>query len=98
VQQTVPVEREVVRVERGPITDDNRDAATDGPDITDDEHEVVLHEERPVVQKEMVPVERVRLTKDTVVEQEQVSAEVRKEQIESDGAIELNSEQSADHR
>ena len=98
VQQTVPVEREEVRVEREPITDDNRDAAVAGPDITDDEHEVVLHEERPVVQKETVPVERVRLTKDTVVEEEQVSGEVRKEQIESDEAIDLNSEQSAGHR
>jgi uncharacterized protein (TIGR02271 family) len=98
VQQTVPVEREEVRVEREPITDDNRDAAVAGPDITEDEHEVVLHEERPVVQKETVPVEQVRLTKDTVVEDEQVSGEVRKEQIESDGGIDHNSEQSAGHR
>jgi uncharacterized protein (TIGR02271 family) len=98
VQQSVPVEREEVRVEREPITAANRDAATDGPDITDDEHEVVLHEDRPVVQKETVPVERVRLSKDTVMDEEQVSDDVRKEQIESDGAIDLDSGKREDHR
>jgi len=97
VQQTVPVEREEVRVEREPITTANRNAATDGPDITDDEHEVVLHEDRPVVQKETVPVERVRLSKDTVSDEEQVSDEVRMEQIETD-TIDPNSGQRADHR
>ncbi len=38
-----------------------------------------------MVQKEAVPVERVRLDTTTVTEQEQVSADVRKEQIEVDG-------------
>jgi stress response protein YsnF len=37
-----------------------------GPDLTGDEHEVPLHGERSVVEKETVPVERVRLDKDTV--------------------------------
>ena len=36
VQQTVPVRREEVRVEREPITDANVDRATSGPDISDD--------------------------------------------------------------
>jgi stress response protein YsnF len=45
----------------------------------------VLHEERPVVEKEAVPVERVRLDTDTVTEQETVSEEVRKERVEVDG-------------
>jgi stress response protein YsnF len=44
----------------------------------------VLHEERPVVQKEAVPVERVRLGTETVTEEETVSAEVRREQIDTD--------------
>src|SRR4029453_6563839 len=35
VQQTVPVQRERVRVEREPITDANRDAATSGPEISE---------------------------------------------------------------
>jgi stress response protein YsnF len=39
-----------------------------------------------VVEKEAVPVERVRLDKETVTDQERVSADVRKEEIEVDGA------------
>ena len=84
VQQTVPVQREEVRVEREPITDANADQATDGPAISEEEHEVVLHEEQPVVEKQTVPKERVRLEKDTVTDEQQVSEEVRKEQIETD--------------
>lgn len=85
VTQTVPVSREEVRVEREPITDANAGDALDGPDLSEEEHEVVLREERPVVEKETVPVERVRLDKETVTNQETVSEEVRKEQIETDG-------------
>jgi len=85
VTQTVPVQREEVRVEREPITDANRDAATSGPDISEEEHEVTLHEEAPVVEKRVVPRERVRLDTDTVTEERQVGEEVRKEQVEVDG-------------
>ena len=84
VTQTVPVSREEVRVEREPITDANRDSAMAGPAISEEEHEVILHEERPVVQKEAVPVERVRLDTETVTEQVDVSDEVRKERIDTD--------------
>ncbi len=85
VTQTVPVTREEVRVEREPITDANIGNAMDGPAISEEEHEVVLHEERPMVAKEAVPVERVRLTKDAVTEEHTVSEEVRKEVIETEG-------------
>jgi uncharacterized protein (TIGR02271 family) len=85
VQQTMPVTREEARIEREPITDENIDAATSGPDISSEEHEVTLHAERPVVEKETVPVERVRMTTDTVTDQETVGGEVRKEQIEAEG-------------
>lgn len=85
VQQPVQVRREEVRLEREPITAENRGQAVDGPTISEEEHEVVLHEERPVVQTEAVPVERVRLDTDTVHEEETVHGEVRKEQIEADG-------------
>jgi uncharacterized protein (TIGR02271 family) len=84
VTTTVPVSREEVRLEREPITDANRDEALRGGDITEEEHEVVLSEERPVVEKETVPVERVRVDKDTVTEQHEVDESVRKEQIELD--------------
>jgi len=74
-----------VRNEREPITDANRDAALDGPDISEEEHEVVLHEEAPVVSKEAVPKERVRMETDTRTDEETVSEQVRKERIETDG-------------
>jgi len=85
VQQTVPVQREEVRIEREPITEDNADKAFDGPEISEEEHEVVLHEEEVVVEKRAVPKERVRLAKDTVIEEETVSEEIRKEQIDVEG-------------
>ncbi|MET3143942.1 UNVERIFIED_ORG: uncharacterized protein (TIGR02271 family) [Arthrobacter sp. UYEF10] len=85
VTQTVPVRREEVRIEREPITDANRGDAQAGPDISEEEHEVILHQERPVVEKETVPVERVRLDKETVTDEVTVDEEVRKERIDTDG-------------
>jgi uncharacterized protein (TIGR02271 family) len=84
-QVTVPVQREEVRVEREPNTDANVDDATHGPDIPEEEHEVVLREEEVLVDKRAVPKERVRLDTETVTEERQVSEEVRKEQIEVEG-------------
>jgi uncharacterized protein (TIGR02271 family) len=84
VTTTVPVQREEVRLEREPITDANVDAATSGPELSEAEHEVVLHEEQPVVEKRTVPRERVRLDKEAVTGEEQVAEEVRKEQIDID--------------
>jgi hypothetical protein len=43
----------------GLITDTNRGNAYDGPVVSEEEHEVTLHAERPVVDTEAVPVERV---------------------------------------
>jgi uncharacterized protein (TIGR02271 family) len=85
VTKTVPVQREEVRVEREPITDENIDDAMDGPEISDEEHEIVLHAEEPVVEKRTVPKERVRMGKDTVTEEREISEQVRKEQIDADG-------------
>jgi uncharacterized protein (TIGR02271 family) len=83
-QVSVPVTREEVRVEREPITDANRGAAMSGPALSEEEHEVVLSEERPVVTTEAVPVERVRLSKDQVQDEQTVTADVRKEVIDTD--------------
>ena len=84
VQQTVPVKREEVRLEREPITDANRDAALSGGDLTEEEHEVTLHTEEPVVEKRTVPKERVRLDKNVEVEERTVSEDVRREEIDID--------------
>jgi uncharacterized protein (TIGR02271 family) len=83
VTTTVPVSHEEVRLEREPITDANVGNAMSGGDITEEEHEVTLHAEQPVVQKETVPVERVRLNTETVTENQQVTEQVRKEQIDT---------------
>jgi uncharacterized protein (TIGR02271 family) len=80
----VPVSREEVRVEREPITEANRGQAMAGGDLTEEEHEVTLTEERAVVTKEAVPVERVRLGTETVTDEQTVTEEVRKEQIDAD--------------
>jgi uncharacterized protein (TIGR02271 family) len=95
-QVTVPVRREEIRLEQEPIggpgtgvgagvdsaaSDAIVDAAP-GQIGAGDEHEIVLHAERPVVRTETVPVERVRMGKQTVTEQQQVNGQVRKEQIE----------------
>lgn len=84
VTTTVPVQREEVRLEREPITDANRDQALASGDLTEEEYEVPLTEERVVVNKETVPVERVKLGTETVTDEQQVSEKVRKEQIEAD--------------
>ena len=81
-QATVPVSHEEVTVEREPITDANRGDAYDGPAISEEEHEVVLHAERPVVGTEAVAVERIRMGTNTVQNEETVSGDVRKEVVD----------------
>lgn len=84
---TVSVQREEIRLEHEPIDDDGREPEagnasweTDGSSV---EHEMVLHEEQIFVEKRMVPVERVKLVVETVTKQQQVTGQVRKEQIET---------------
>ena len=79
VSTTVPVTREEVRIEREPIT---AGTTTAGTSLGNEEVEVVLHEERPVVQKDVVATERVRVDVDQVTENVQVSDSVRKEDVE----------------
>ena len=85
---TVPVKKERAVLETEPITDANVGDAIDGPAISEEEHEVILSEERPVVGKTTEPVERVRLGTETVTEQETVTEGVRKEHIDVEGDIE----------
>lgn len=76
---TVPVRREEYRLIREPIADGE---AVVGGTIGPDEQEVVLYEERVVVTTEVVPVERIRLVKEEVVDTREVSGEVRRERVE----------------
>jgi stress response protein YsnF len=84
VQETVVTRRETARVEREPITDANVGDAMSGPEISEEEHEVTLHADEPVVEKRVVPKERVRATTDVVTEEAEISDEVRKERVEAD--------------
>jgi len=84
-QETVPVHREKIRLEHEPVTEANRAKAMAGPELSEADHEVVRQEEQPVVSKETVPVEGVRLAKDETTEQQQAGGQVRKERIEADG-------------
>ena len=84
VTQTVPVSSERATVVREPITAGNMPQAMDGPALSEEEHEVVLTDTVPVVEKETVAVERVRLGTQTVHEEATVTEQVRKENIELD--------------
>jgi uncharacterized protein (TIGR02271 family) len=80
VERTVPVEREELRVEREPIPAWERGHA----EVGEDEQTIELHEERPVVEKQVVPKERIRVGKEVVTGEERVSEEVRKEEVDVD--------------
>jgi uncharacterized protein (TIGR02271 family) len=77
-QITVPVSHEEVRIEREPIKDGRGGRA----EIGEDEQDIILHAEKPVVSKETVAVERARLKTEKVTEDQTVSGKVRKEQFE----------------
>ncbi|MBA2574918.1 MAG: PRC and DUF2382 domain-containing protein [Nocardioidaceae bacterium] len=87
VTQTVPVSKERAVLEREPITEANIDKATAGAEIQENEHEIRLFEEEPVVQKTTTPVERVRLGTEVVTENETVTDEVRKERVATEGDV-----------
>jgi uncharacterized protein (TIGR02271 family) len=77
--RTVPVEREELRIHREPIP---AGAGAGDAELSADERTIELREEQPVVDKRVVPKERVRVGKEVVRDQEHVSEPVRKEQIQ----------------
>lgn len=81
VTQTVPLTRDELRIEREPITATTLDGAARDSLFHEEVVEFVGREERAVVRKETVPVERVRLTTATVAGRATVTEEVRKERI-----------------
>ncbi|MFI9009743.1 DUF2382 domain-containing protein [Actinosynnema sp. NPDC053489] len=74
---SVPVTHEEVRVVREPAEGAPTDRA-----FAEEETEVTLHRQEPVVEKTTKPVEKVRLDKQTVTEEEHVRGDVRKEQVD----------------
>lgn len=82
---TVPVRKEKVRLEREPLTDEDR--AAGAGTISEGETDVTLSEERVVVDKETVAKEKVGLHKDVEETEETVSEQVRKEQVDVEGDV-----------
>lgn len=76
---TVPVQREEYEIVREPIAEGDRN---DGARLGDDEAEIVLHEERPVIEKDVVATERVGLQKETVTDEQQVVTDVSHEEVD----------------
>lgn len=80
---TVPVRREELRVEREPLSGEPAAGGSIG-EPGSEEVDITLREERPVVGKETVATERVRVGTETVEDEVEVSETVRKERIEVD--------------
>ncbi|TDE27134.1 PRC and DUF2382 domain-containing protein [Actinomadura sp. 6K520] len=79
VERTIPVSHEEIRIDREPITGGEPSSAVS---LSADEQEIILYEERPVVTKETIPVERIRIRTDQVQDEQTVRGEIRKERIE----------------
>jgi stress response protein YsnF len=78
IEQAVHVFHEEYEVERVPISAEERVSG----EIAEGEREIILHEQRPFLRKEAVPVERVRLVVKRVEEDRTLRDEIRKERIE----------------
>ncbi|MEY9967205.1 uncharacterized protein (TIGR02271 family) [Streptacidiphilus sp. MAP12-16] len=81
VERRVPVIRERIRVERVPVTAEERAQLSD-QEISESTEEVTLHEQRVIVRKAVVPVERIRLVTERFTEEEVVRDEVHREHIQ----------------
>ena len=79
VEMDVDLRRETARVTREPI-----DEPTRGADFTDEEVEVELRSEEPVVEKQAVAKERIGIEKDVESERRTISEDVRKERVDID--------------
>ncbi len=77
VEQAVHVYHEEYDIERMPVSGEERTHS-----FEEGEQEIILHEERAVLRKEVVPVERVRLTARRVDEDKTIKDEIRRERIE----------------
>lgn len=85
VTRTVPLSHEEVRLQREPIGADEAAAGMGDTDLSESDREIVLNEEQLVVNKRIVPKERVRMSKETVTEDIPVEADLRRERVEVDG-------------
>jgi uncharacterized protein (TIGR02271 family) len=86
VTVTVTLRREELVIEREPVPATSHQAATTDFPLGDDGREVefVLHAEEPVVTKRVVPVERVRINRNTITEERRIADTVRRERVDVD--------------
>jgi len=82
VSTTVPISKERVVVEREPITSADIQAGNLRADIGEASYEMRLKEERAIAEKEVVPIEKVRMRKEVETTQQEVGGELRKEHID----------------
>jgi uncharacterized protein (TIGR02271 family) len=80
IEQPVHLFHEEYDIERIPLGAEEQNRISS--DLAEGELELVLHEERPVLRKERVAVERIRLRPRRVEEDTTVRDQVRKERIE----------------
>jgi uncharacterized protein (TIGR02271 family) len=80
VSMDVQLQQETARVTREPV-----EQPVSGAEIGDEEVEVELRGERPVVEKRAVAKERIALEKDVDTETATVSDELRKERVDVEG-------------
>lgn len=80
---TIPLDREEIEVIREAIADgDPIHLESEGHELSDDEFEVILYAERPIVSKRVVAKERIGLSRSTLTEHHDVTAEIGREEIE----------------
>jgi uncharacterized protein (TIGR02271 family) len=80
VQRTIPVRREEIRIEEAPTSPQAGGRRAEDAEPSGVE-EIVLYKEVPVIEKRVVPAERVRVVKDTRTDEASIAEEVRKERI-----------------
>ena len=81
VTRTFEVRREELRVERVPIEGAAPDVSLGYGAQAGTPLEIVLHEEEVVVESRVVPRERVRVWVERITEQQQVSAQLGREEV-----------------
>ena len=90
VTVTVTLRREELRIEREPVEQapvadvDHLERGSGDAQLVEGELEFVLLAEEPVVHKRVVPVERIKVARDTIVDQRRITDQVRKERVEVD--------------
>ncbi|WP_165958947.1 PRC and DUF2382 domain-containing protein [Actinomadura sp. KC345] len=79
VERTIPVSHEEIKIDREPIADGRPSAEVS---VSEEDLEIILYEERPIIAKEAIPVERVRIRTEQVQDEQTVRGELRKERVE----------------